>query len=277
MKLGASTLAKVEEVVGACRDHGSDSIIVLSGVAGTGKTLIALAAAQKHAGHPLFVRQIQFHQSYAYEDFIEGLRPTLSGGFEGKTGLFLDWNEAALRDSSCQYVLVIEELTRANISSVIGELMTFIEYRDRVFETPITGRRVRVAPNLTILATMNPRDRSALEVDDALLRRLRIVSCPPSTEQLKEMLSASLEGGGNVEPGISIITTLARLFDECHRRHPETFDEQMPFGHGMFSGVRTEEDLRSLWHQRIHHILKRPQVPPHPYYADIVALYPWRS
>ena len=269
MTFGAATQAKIDEIVVASERHGTDSIIVLSGVAGTGKTCLALAAAQKYAKHPFFVKQIQFHQSFSYEDFVEGLRPTAAGGFEPRSGIFLEWNEAALRDPGNQYVLLVEEFTRANITAVLGELMTYIEYRDRLFETPLTRRRIKVASNITIIATMNPQDRTALEVDDALIRRLRIVECPPSTMQLREMLDGVKQ---------DIVDRLAALFDECQKKHPDTFNDLMPFGHGMFAGVKTEQDLTRLWHQRIKHLLRRnPQVPAHTYSRDIEGLYPWRN
>lgn len=277
MAFGPQALAKIDEIATACARHGETSIVALSGVAGTGKTLLGLAAAQKHTRHPLFVKQIQFHQSYSYEDFIEGLRPNSAGGFEPRAGLFLQWNDAASMDPSNSYVLLIEEFTRANIQSVIGELMTYLEHRDRIFETPISGRRIKVAKNLTILATLNPRDRTAVELDDALLRRLRILDCPPSTEQLTEMLETSIVGGPSSPAYQAIQTRLVRLFDECRRRHPETFDHQMPFGHGMFAGITSEADLRDLWKERIRYLLVRPHTPPHPFYKDIAELYPWRE
>jgi 5-methylcytosine-specific restriction enzyme B len=160
--LGPETSRTVDEMVAACQAHGDRDIILLSGVAGTGKTFLGLITAVRFAGHPLLVKQIQFHQSYAYEDFIEGLRPTASGGFAPRPGILMEWNETALQDPDNKYnkyVLLIEEFTRANISAVLGELMTYIEHRDRLFETPLTRRRVRIAKNLTILATMNPQDR----------------------------------------------------------------------------------------------------------------------
>ena len=277
MTFGAATTAKIDEVVEACQLYGPDSIILLSGVAGTGKTLIALAAAQKHAGHPLFVKEIQFHPSFSYDDLIEGLRPTGSGGFEPRAGIFLEWNQAALLDPDHRYVLLIEEFTRANITGVLGELMTYLEHRDRFFETPITRQRVRVAKNLTVLATMNPRDRSALEIDDALIRRLRLLSCPPSIEQLREMLQNSLPGKGENDPERQIMTGLVRLFEETKQKHPETFEEMMPFGHGMFANMRSVRDLYHVWHHRIKHLLRRPQVPAHPYAEDIERLYPWKT
>jgi hypothetical protein len=263
---------KVNEIADACRRHGSDSIILLSGVAGTGKTHLALGAAIDVAGHPAFVRQVQFHPSYTYEDFIEGLRPTSSGGFAVESGVFTEWNDQALADPANRYVLLVEELSRANVNSVIGELMTYLEHRGRQFVLPLSRRTVTVAPNLVILATMNPRDRSALEIDDALIRRLRIIDCPPDNEQLREMLVASLPAG---DPD-GIVSSLETLFEGCRTAHPDTYETEMPFGHGMFAGVRDTHDLVRLWSQRIKHLLRRPLVMPHPFAETIESMYPWK-
>jgi len=268
MTFGTETLKLIDQVVEASGRFGGESLIVLSGVAGTGKTLIALAAAQRLSGHPLFVKQIQFHQAYSYEDFVEGLRPSPSGGFSVRDGIFVHWNDAALRDPGNKYVLLIEEFTRTNISAVLGELMTYVEHRNREFELPISRRSMRVAHNLVFMSTMNPQDRSALEVDDALLRRLRIIECPPSVSQLREMLTGRMAAG--------LIDAVAKMFEECGKIFPD-FNEMMPFGHGMFAGVTDEAGLRALWHQRIKHLLRRSaQVPAHPFAKTIDSLYPWK-
>jgi 5-methylcytosine-specific restriction protein B len=274
---GPAIESKIEEARLCLERHGSTNIVLLSGVAGTGKTLIALAAAQRFTGHPLLVKQIQFHQGYSYEDFIEGLRADASGGFRVEPGVFLGWNDVADQDPSNRYVLLIEEFTRANISAVIGELMTYFEYRDRSFDLPISRRRVKVAPNLAIVATMNPRDRTALEVDDALIRRLRLIDCPPDTDQLAEMLAESLPNQGKDSQGAEIISKLVELFRACEREHKDTYREMMPFGHGMFAAVRSEDDLRLLWEQRIRYLLRRPLIMPHPFTQTIEDNYPWKA
>ncbi|MGV3723968.1 MAG: McrB family protein [Actinomycetota bacterium] len=272
-----ATEAKINEVATALERYGRNSIIVLSGVPGTGKTFVAEVAAQRHCGHPLLVKSIQFHQSYAYEDFMEGLRPTPAGGFVPAAGVFLDWNDRAQADQANRYCLLIEEFTRANIASVLGELMTYIEYRNRSFTTPLTRRQVTVADNLVVLATMNPRDRSALEVDDALIRRLRIIDCPPDTGQLAEMLRGSLPNDGQTQDETQLIAALVRIFEDCEQQHPGTYRELMPFGHGIFAGVEGDQDLFFLWHQRIKHLLERPLVTPHPFTETIKPLYLWKA
>jgi len=268
---GAATETKIEETIAACERHGARSIVALSGVPGTGKSFVAGIAAQRLASDPLMVREIQFHPTFSYEEFMEGYRATASGGFAIEKGLFLEWNDLALDDPAHKYVLLIEELTRANLPAVLGELMTYVEHRERTFTTVYSRRPIRVAPNLVILATLNPRDRSALELDDALLRRLRLISFPPDIEQLREMLN----GRRLADP---VIDRLARLFEMCRREFASDFDALMPFGHGIFAEIVAEApDLCELWRQRIRPLLNPPGRQPHPFADLIEQHYVWRT
>ena len=271
MNYGTATEAKIAEVVRACERYGNRAIIALAGVPGTGKSFIASIAAQRFSNEPTIVREIQFHQSFSYEEFIEGMRIDQNGSVSVVPGLFLEWNEAALDDPNRKYVLLIEEFTRANMSAVLGELMTYLEHRDRPFVSVYSRRPIFVAKNLTILATYNPTDRSALEIDGALLRRMRIINFPPSVDQLQEMLSAT-------SLGQNVLDKLKRLFNECKSAFPSDYEHLMPFGHGIFADVTQEQpDLHQLWVERIVYLLRRPLLEPHPFAEVIEAAYPWRS
>jgi 5-methylcytosine-specific restriction protein B len=114
MTYGAYTEQQIKRVVEVCEHYGKSSIIALSGVPGTGKSFIAAIAAQRFTTEPLLVREVQFHPSYTYEEFVEGMRIASSGGVETLPGVFLEWNERALADPHNKYVLLVEELTRAN-------------------------------------------------------------------------------------------------------------------------------------------------------------------
>ena len=264
-----STDEMLREVVEACERHGSNSIVALAGVPGTGKSHIGFLAARELVAQPEMVREVQFHPSITYEEFVEGLRINPGGGVEPRAGIFLEWNQRALDDPAQTYVLLIEELTRANVSAVLGELLTYIEHRERAFFTVYSRRPVRVAANLTVIATYNPVDQTAMTLDNALLRRLRILRFPPSPVQLEEML----EGRGLPE---QVIRGLQQLFDRVQELHPEAYDELMPFGHGVFSDIDAEHpDLFDLWDERIRHFLKRPGVQEHPFAAAIRDAYPW--
>jgi MoxR-like ATPase len=264
-----NTQKKLEEVIDACRQYGRSSIIALAGVPGTGKSHIGSIAAQRIAGDPLMVREIQFHQSFTYEEFVEGLRIDRTGAVAVSSGIFLQCNDQAEADPERQYVLFIEELTRANVSAVLGELLTYVEHRERQFLTIYGRRPVKVATNLTFLATYNPTDRSAIDIDAALLRRLRIISFPPSTEQLREMLSQR-----NIQP--KILDKLSDMFDTVAARHPQDYEYLMPFGHGLFAEVQNERpDLHKLWWERLRYFLSRPLIEPHPFTSSIQEAYPW--
>lgn len=239
---GAATERVIAQVLRACQAYGKRSIVALSGVPGTGKSFVGSIAAQRFADEPLLVREVQFHQGFSYEQFVEGMRIDSAGGTHPHPGIFLEWNQMAIDDPDKQYVLLIEELTRANVSAVLGELMTYVEHRERPFLTIYSRRPVRVAENLTILATFNPTDRSAINIDAALLRRLRIIQCLPSTEQLAEMLT-----GPGRKLRAEVIAKLQDLFRACERA-PSRDHKMMPFGHGIFADVREERpDLHELW------------------------------
>jgi 5-methylcytosine-specific restriction protein B len=267
---GPATEKQIASVISACERYGATSIIALSGVPATGKSYIAEIVAHRFANEPTRVREVQFHQSFSYEEFIEGIRIAADGAVEAVPGIFLEWNDIAAEDGELRYVLLIEELTRANLGAVLGELLTYVEHRNRSFLTLFSRRKVRVADNLTIIATFNPVDRSAIDIDDALLRRLRIIDMPPDVAQLDEMLARN---------GVSnhVIVQLKEVFDACRRTFPDDYETVMPFGHGIFAEVRREEDLHPLWHQRIRRILYRPLLDAHAFAEVIEAAYPWRE
>ncbi len=271
-KYGKATEAKISEVIDACTRYGDRSIIALAGVPGTGKSYIASIAAQRYTNEPLLVREIQFHQSFSYEEFMEGLRIDNESGVNVVPGIFLEWNERALEDKEHKYVLLIEELTRANLPAVLGELMTYIEHRDRPFVTVYGRKPVQVAPNLTLLATYNPTDRSAIELDTALIRRLRIIRCAPSNDQLTEMLGTTKVLDNKV------IKKLHEIFDTCKKKFPKEYEHLMPFGHGIFADVQNEQpDLNRLWVERIQYMLRRPLIEPHKFTDVIEECYPWKD
>jgi len=268
--LGPASEAKIAEVVAACERYGRSSIIALAGVPGTGKSTLALHAAQRVASDPLMVTEVQFHPAYGYDEFIEGLRIDSTGAVVEREGVFLEVNRQAREDPGNTYVLLIEEFTRANVHAVLGEALTYIEHRGRPMTTLYRRLQVPVEKNLCVIATYNPSDRTALDLDAALLRRLRIIDFPPDTGQLDEMLQATtLSGPAKAQ--------LKGLFVACEREFKQDYTSQMPFGHGIFAEVEHEKpDLYDLWRERIVHMLRRPQLEPHAFTDVIENHYPWR-
>jgi AAA domain (dynein-related subfamily)/EVE domain len=189
---------------------------VIYGPPGTGKTFVA----EKIAKHLLsegdgFSDLVQFHPSYSYEDFIQGIRPiSKSDGtltYPVVPGRFLEFCEKSeKRSNTC--VLIIDEINRANLSRVFGELMYLLEYRDR--EVPLaSGGTLRIPRNVRIIGTMNTADRSIALVDHALRRRFAFLALSPDYEILRRY-----HNGTGFDPGplIDLLTQLNNKINDSH-------------------------------------------------------------
>jgi hypothetical protein len=194
-KVAAAThlpLDLLEEWVGLLRGRKRQAL--LYGPPGTGKTFVALQLARHLVGDEGSVQLIQFHPSFSYEDFLEGLRPTSGDkgqvGYDVRDGVFLDFCATQAQASPGTHVFVIDELNRAELGAVLGELMTLLEYRGREVQLPYSKRLFSVPENVVLLATMNTADRSLALVDFALRRRFHAFEMRPSRDILKSYLKA---------------------------------------------------------------------------------------
>lgn len=194
---------------------------IFYGPPGTGKTYVAEHLARHLiGGGDGFVELVQFHPSYSYEDFIQGLRPEAlpDGGLDYplKAGRFLDFcAQARKRDGIC--VLIIDEINRADLSRVFGELMYLLEYRDESVPLAAGGRQFSIPPNVRILGTMNTADRSIALVDHALRRRFAFLALRPGYDTLRR----HHEGKGEevealVEPLIELLREVNGAIDDPH-------------------------------------------------------------
>lgn len=176
----------VIEIIEALEDYSG---VILSGAPGTSKSYYARRAANLITKHDdRRVAFVQFHPSYQFEDFVQGYRPNPEGGgFVLRDGIFLDMCEKAGADQEkLPYVLVIDELSRGDSQRIFGEALTYIEKSKRglSFTLP-SGKTTEVPENLYLIATMNPVDRGADDVDLAFGRRFGTIVMDPSPETLR--------------------------------------------------------------------------------------------
>lgn len=189
---------------------------IIYGPPGTGKTFVGESLARHLvSGSDGLAETVQFHPAYNYEDFVIGIRPKTrpEGGLEYPLvpGRFLDFcAKAAPRKGRC--VLIVDEINRANLARVLGELMYLLEYRER--EIPLaTGKRFRIPRNVRVIGTMNTADRSIALVDHALRRRFAFLALRPNYDILKKFHKKT---GVDVEGLISVLRNLNAEIGDYH-------------------------------------------------------------
>ena len=195
--------------------------VILYGPPGTGKTFLAQEVAEALAGKG-HVTLVQFHPSYAYEDFFEGYRP--AGGVDGGVSLqlvpgpFRKVVDLARANPSEPYFLIIDEINRANLAKVFGELYFLLEYRERsidlLYSSGDTGPAFSLPANVYIIGTMNTADRSIALVDAAMRRRFGFLSLHPEDERLDLVLRAWLAERGLPEDRADLLVELNRRISD---------------------------------------------------------------
>ncbi|MGA5541277.1 McrB family protein [Mycobacterium sp. NPDC051198] len=236
---------EVEDLVETLRTRQPQ--VILAGPPGTGKTYVAEKVARHLTGGMAdAVEVVQFHPSFAYEDFVEGLRPIADNGqvsFEVIEGKLIKIADKARMAPDQTFVLVIDEINRANLPSVFGELLYLLEYRGKDIQL-LHRERFSLPSNLHIIGTMNTADRSIRSVDTALRRRFDIFECAPRAEILERYYDR--------EENLSDIEDLVEGFQSLNDKLRSHIDEHHTVGHSFFMrSTYTANDLRRTWHRQI--------------------------
>ena len=230
---------------------------------------------------------VSFHQAYGYEEFVEGIRPVMTSSTHtsnGQTnhtnhgqasnghinnspsqmnyaiqdGAFLKLCQRAANDPTQRYAMLIDEINRANVSRVFGELLSLIEPDKRTGMTnamevslAYSGRSFSVPANVDIYATMNTQDHSLAPLDMALRRRFRFVDCPPQPELLPIIsFSKAIESGNATDMAAETID-LAKLLTGLNNRIAQTLGAEVQLGHAFLWSVNTLEHLQSVLIEQI--------------------------
>ena len=190
---------------------------------------------------------ITFHQSYSYEEFIEGIRPNLDGEneltYSLEKGIFKRVSNRAKFDQDNNYVIIIDEINRGNISKIFGELITLIEPSKRLFNEndehpkkvtlPYSKKRFGVPKNLYILGTMNTADKSIALLDSALRRRFSFSEMLPNSKVIEENISIE-----NID--------IKLLFETINSRVEFLIDKDHTIGHSYFLKIKDNQTIEAL-------------------------------
>jgi 5-methylcytosine-specific restriction enzyme B len=235
--------------------------IILQGPPGVGKTFIArkLAYEIMQEVKDANIEMVQFHQSYSYEDFIQGLRPTQKGGFDLRDGIFYSFCQRALAHPDRPFFFIIDEINRGNLSKIFGELMMLIEAdkREEKFALKLTYAedeedRFYVPSNLYIIGTMNTADRSLAIVDYALRRRFAFITLQPDYgNNFRSFLASKGLSAGMVEHICSAVTKVNNKIKE-----DINLGEGFQIGHSYFCTFITNEDENKWWNEILSFELK---------------------
>ncbi|QGK71598.1 AAA domain-containing protein [Allosaccharopolyspora coralli] len=241
----------LQEVVDVLRDRRQ---LVFYGPPGTGKTYLARKLA-RHLTDPEAVELVQFHPSYAYEDFFEGYRPQVSddgtAGFALTPGPLRRLAANARDDPARAYILIIDEINRANLAKVFGELYFLLEYRnDKIQLQYSPGQSFSLPANVFFIGTMNTADRSIALVDAAMRRRFAFVELHPDESPIRELLPNWLAASGKTDQRAELLAAINAAIGAEDR------DFQIGPSYLMTPEAELEGGLNRIWQYSILPLLE---------------------
>ncbi len=186
------------------------------------------------------VKFITFHQSFGYEDFIEGFRPNVEGHIQLQDGIFKAICNDANNDKNKNYYLIIDEINRGNISKIFGELITLIEEdkRDTLEVTlPYSKKSFKIPSNLYIIGTMNSTDKSIALIDIALRRRFTFLKMKPNVD-------------------LVIHIKAKEIMTQLNQKIKDTLGEDYILGHSYFMKIDNDGDLGFVLEYKIIPLLE---------------------
>ncbi len=216
--------------------------VILQGAPGVGKTYAAKRLAYSIMGEKdeNRIKFVQFHQSYSYEDFIQGYRPR-DNGFDLKNGVFYDFCHKAENDIDRPYFFIIDEINRGNLSKILGELMMLIEkdHRGERLNLLYLNEEFCVPKNIRIIGMMNTADRSLAMMDYALRRRFAFYSFEPAFKNPKFI---DYQESKKNKKFSNLIDAVEKLNEEI--ANDDNLGKGFEIGHSYFC---TDEDITDEW------------------------------
>lgn len=211
-------------------------------------------SATKARPDSFFCSMVTFHQSYGYEDFIEGIRAEIIEDkvvYHVKPGVFKAFCDRAKEHPEDKFLFVIDEINRGNISKIFGELITLIEPTKRIgakealtVTLPYSGEAFGVPSNVYLLGTMNTADRSIAMMDTALRRRFDFVEMMPKPDVVAKKV-------GTIE-GIDVAACLRIM----NQRIEALYDREHTLGHAFFLNITTVEELKAVFENKVIPLLQ---------------------